>query len=296
METGRLPRGAELLLLGAASGWTGTLTGVRVGGPGLDAPSGQASWGMCKSGDVTVIVTGSPPRVELAGAAAAGPVIGREEIAVTGLERLGEPVITLLHPDLTVDTLVPDSSGRTVMDLDDGGVHWLEITSSEEGGPTVVSLLPLVRGQSLREALEELRRSGGPEVFEAEDVLDEINRLRGGRGRGPLREDEGLEQMARARAVALAESGKLRHLTPEGTGLAEMMRGRDLAYAENIASGSGYSEAWWMILISPTHIASCLSPRFERVGISSAMAADSSGWQLIMVQVFASEETGWEGS
>lgn len=287
MERGSIPRGPELMLLAAAAGWNGDIAGVRMGDYDLPAPTGDVSYGSCRVGGSTVVVTGSPSRAGISGIAVAGPVRGRERLTLVGLQRLDDPLVTILHPDLEVDTLTPDSLGRATAELDVEGVHWLEITSTDEAGPSVVSLLPLVRGLSVRQALDTLGSAGGREVSTAGDVLEEINDLRAGLDLEPLQHDPVLEEMARARAVAVARSGRLRHLVPGGTALPEMMRGTDLAYAENIATGSDYAEAWSMIGISPNHLASCLHPGFGSAGVSSALAADGSGWQLVMVQVFA---------
>ena len=234
-----------------------------------------------------VTVTGSVPRAGLRDIAPAGPVVGEEEMTLAGLKNLEDPLVTLLHPSMYVDTLLTDSSGRAVADLGEEGVHWLEITSMDRGDPTVVCLLPLVRGLSLEEALDSHMEAEGPSVSTAGDVLDDLNRIRAARGLPRLREDPELKAMARARAVVLAESGQMRHLTPDGTALPEMMGGTEAAYAENIATGSGWAETWSMILISPTHMTSCLRPEFSRAGIASGLAVDSTGWQLVMVQVFA---------
>jgi len=285
-DRGAIPRGPELILLGVASGWTGTVTGIRMGDSAAGVPEG-IPYGAYTFGGTTVTVTGSFPRAGLRNIAPAGPVVGEEEMTLAGLEGLEDPLVTLMHPDLSVDTLLPDSSGRAAADLAAEGVHWLEITSMDRGDPTVVCLLPLVRGLTMEEALAARMEAEGPSVSTAGDVLDDLNRIRAARGLQRLREDPELSAMARSRAAFLAESGQMRHLTPGGTALPEMMRGTEGAYAENIAMGAGWSEAWSMILISPTHMASCLRPGFGRAGIAGGLAADSTGWQLVMVQVFA---------
>ncbi|MGM0628768.1 MAG: CAP domain-containing protein [Candidatus Fermentibacterota bacterium] len=284
-DRGAIPRGPELILLGVASGWSGTVTGIRMGDSAA-VPEGTP-YGAYTCGGTTVTVLGSFSRAGLRDIAPAGPVVGEEEMTLAGLGGLEDPLVTLMHPDLSVDTLLPDGSGWAAADLGAEGVHWLEITSMDRGDPKVVCLLPLVRGLTMEEALAARMEAEGPSVSTAGDVLDDLNRIRAARGLQRLGEDPELTAMARARAAFLAESGQMRHLTPGGTALPEMMRGTEGAYAENIAMGAGWSEAWSMIRISPTHMASCLRPGFGRAGIAAGLAADSTGWQMVMVQVFA---------
>jgi len=289
MNHGAIPRGPELILLGVASGWRGTVTGIRMGDSAAALVPEGTLYGTYTFEGTTVTVTGSPPRAGLCDIAPAGPVVGEEEMTLAGLQNLEDPLVTLMHPDMSVDTLLPDSSGRAAAHLGEEGVHWVEITSMDRGDPTVVCLLPLVRGLSLQEAMTDQIKAGGPEVYSAEDVLDDLNRIRAARGLQSLEADPELFEMARARSMVLAESGQMRHLTSGGTALPEMMTGTEAAYAENIAMGAGWSEAWSMILISPTHMASCLRPSFGRAGIAAGLTADSTGWQLVMVQVFADD-------
>jgi len=233
-----------------------------------------------------VMVRGSFPAVGLDGVRPAAPTVAEETLSISGLETLADPLVTVLHPSMSVETLSVDSTGLTTAGFPETGLHWLEVTSRNDGDPVVVALLPLVRGGSMRDALEGELRPDSPEVVSADEVLADLNGLRAAAGLVPLAADSGLEEMARSRAVTIAESGELRHLT-QGAGLPEMMRGTDLAYAENIARGAGFSEAWSMILISPTHVASCLSSRFTRAGFSAALAAGPGEWQLVLVQVLA---------
>ena len=196
-------------------------------------------------------------------------------------------MVTLLSPSMRVDTLVADSAEAVVANTAEAGVYWLEVTEQSRGDPRVVTLLPLVRGGTLEEAARGWARLSSAEVTSAGDIITGLNGLREELGLRKLAGDPALEEIARDRAITLAQRGELRHLTPGGTALPELMRGNRVAYAENIARGAGFQEAWSMILVSPTHVSSCLSRRFSRVGVSSALAVDSLGWQLVLVQVFA---------
>lgn len=288
LRAGRIPAGPDLLLLGAASGWQGMITSVRMGHPEmLRPPGGDLPYGFCRDDGRAVLVRGSYPVVGLEGVPRAAPAAEVETLAISGLESLADPLVTVLHPSMRVETLSVDSAGLATAGLDGRGIHWLEVTGRSEDDPVVVSLLPLVRGGTMRDALEGELRPPATGTVSAEGVLEEMNALRTDAGLSPLTADSALEEMARSRAVTIAESGHLRHLAPVGAALPDMMRGTDLAYAENIASGAGFAEAWSMILISPTHLASCISPRFTRAGVSAAVSASPHEWQLVLVQVLA---------
>jgi uncharacterized protein YkwD len=288
-QLGRVPMGPDLMLTAAACGWTGTTESVRVGDRRLLEPPGESTsaYGLCSRGDLSVMVVGRPP---LAGVRRTGPLQNQSnlgELELFGLQSVDEPLVTLMGPSLSVDTLQPDSLGVASVNMEEHGLYWLEVSSNSDGDPMVISLVPLVSGGSILTALSGPFRPRAPVVSSSSEVLEDLNRLRSDRGMEPLEADAELEEISRARAVVLAESGQLRHLTPGGTALPEMLGGTELAYAENIARGAGFTEAWSMILASPTHVASCLSPRFRRAGISAALAVDATGWQLVLVQVLA---------
>ena len=105
-------------------------------------------------------------------------------------------------------------------------------------------------------------------------------------GSPPLVRSDHLDSLAAVRASRVALDGELHHFPRGGESLSQMLDDPGAVYAENLALGSNLSEALSMILISPSHLESCLHPGYTRLGLGMALRVSRSGWNVILVNVF----------
>ena len=299
---GRIPQGGMFGVLAASCGWPGAVNGVQLL-PGdspelrslLNQPREQPSYyGLSRwssGGDVVVVTAPSQECVPLSVPDAVSPgdsVI----IELRGYDDLCKPVAALGSPSLDTFVLHPDTAGRIGFLLPDPGVYWVEVMQHTVGGPVVEILFPIVSGGTYNDVLEGripllMSNAGSPE-----EILEELNFLRTARGMEPLIRDADLDEAAAERAGNLALLGSLDHIDREAGSLEEEIPSWVSLFGENIGRGNGYQEAWSMILISPMHLMTCMSPDYDRIGLAGSVDCTSYQWQLVLVQVFASAMDG----
>ncbi|MBD3369215.1 hypothetical protein GF402_02500 [Candidatus Fermentibacteria bacterium] len=287
---GRVPTGASLLVLSASAGWPGRVGDVVAGYPEdspIPAPSGtDLCYGRWKGPEGrTVTVTAPLPGCVPRGLPLSTLPGDRASFRLEGLDTLRGAAVALSSPGMRVDVLRPDSSSRFSLFTPTEGVYWLEVMAEGGRGPEVTILLPVICGASPEDAIEGNLAMGESEAVSREEILSELNSIRISQGLRPLRQDGGLQAVARGRAVELAMNGGVEHYSDSGGSVRELLPDGTGFVAENIGRGSGYSEAWSMILISPFHLLSCLAPSATEIGMGASVQIEPDSWQMVLVQV-----------
>ena len=299
---GYVPSGGDLLILAAANHWFGLLSGVQLL-PGdsreLNAIQedtsgkwgyyGIADWSI--SGD-RILVLAPPPRcipLELRSEVPTGSETG---FILDGYETLLNPQAAIRTPGMQVTDLIPDSTGRYTFSATEHGIYWVEIMEQSTSGPSITLLFPVISGGTVADVLLGDIPSAASDANCPEDVLDEMNMLRENAGIPALHRESMLDSIAFVRAGALALSGTSVHFSPLNNDLPDIIPAGMNTYGENIGRGSGYQEAWSMILISPFHLRTCMSPTYRNIGIAGAVDSGVFEWQLVMVQIFTSDRNG----
>ncbi len=285
--------------MAAASGWFGRIGEVTVVGSSSEelvellsdstgeiTYYGAAPW----TGDELLLVTAPPPYCLPMGLEPTVPVGSEVLMTLDGYRNLRSPAAALMAPGMTITDLTVDSAGVTGFRAQTRGVYWVEVLREGERGPAVELLFPVIAGGTTAEAVAGELPGYETDAGSAGDILAEMNELRLRAGVEPLRSSAFLDSLARMRAVALALSGGEDHLPARGASLGEMLPARAGGYAENIGRGAGFREAWSIILISPFHLRTCLSPELVYAGMGSALDSEPFMWQLVVVQVFTGED------
>jgi hypothetical protein len=296
---GFVPGGGDLLLLASSCGWYGFVNDVIVHPEAVDfrevlreypgAVPDHASIGAFTAEDpgVTVVVTASPLSVYPVGLPESVSPGDLVSFRIEGnWEELDSPVLAVGQPDMTVLDLGSGGDGTVEFHATLHGVYWIELLDIGQSGPEVILLFPLVSGGTPVDVLEGRIPYPFSGAVTADEVLVELNGLRTARGLPPLARSEMLDSLACIRASELALSGSTSHFSADGTGLGDLIHGYS-RFAENIGRGTGFDEAWSMLLISPLHLWTCLDPSYGEVGIGAAVDVSHDRWQLVMVQVFA---------
>lgn len=289
-------------MLAAANRWFGLLSGVQLL-PGdsrelitiQEDTSGK--WGYYGIADWSafgdkVLVLAPPPRclpLQIQSEVPAGSEIA---FILDGYETLRNPQAAVRTPGMQVTDLIPDSTGRCVFSAEEHGIYWVEIMEYTTSGPSISLLFPVISGGTAVDVLMGDMPSAGSDASCPEDVLDEMNTLRKNEGIPALHREIMLDSIAFIRAGALACSGTSVHFSPLNSDLPDILPAGVETYAENIGRGAGYQEAWSMILISPFHLRTCMSPAYRNIGIAGAVDSGAYEWQLVMVQIFTSERNG----
>lgn len=299
---GYVPSGGKLPVLAAVNQWYGLLSGVYLlpgDDPELDAilsdTSGEykyygiASWS--SGGDMVLVL--APPSCCLPLDIYPEVTTGSEvNFILNGYTALKYPEAAIRTPGMEVIDLTPDSCNRCAFSAGERGIYWIEIMEQTASGPSIVLLFPVISGVSFIDVLNGDLDSETSEAGCPEDVLEELNILREKAGISPLLRNSMLDSIASIRASALAFSGTSVHFGSDNNGLPDILPAGIEAYGENISRGKGYQEAWSMILISPFHLRTCLSPAFVYTGIAGAVDSSPYEWQLVMIQIFTSRDDG----
>jgi hypothetical protein len=296
---GYVPRGGDLLLLASANGWFGIVNDVILHpasvdwrevleeyGQGSDACF-AGSWSTDNPG-LTVVVT-APPR-ELFPSGLPASLMPGDTVTFRiggGWEDLNSPILAMELPDMTVLDMDEESDGSFTFVAAQPGVYWIELLEEGDNGPEVLLLFPLVSGGSARDVLDGRIPYPFSMATSAEEILEELNMFRASKGLLPLERDAALDSIARIRACDLSLSGSTSHFSDDGTGLGDLLHGYG-RYAENIGRGTGFDEAWSMLLISPMHLRTCLDPGFSMIGTGASVDMQHDQWQIVLVQVFTS--------
>ena len=295
---GYVPRGGDLLLLASANGWYGIVNDVIIHparadwrevleeyGQGTE-PCFVGSYSFADDPGLTVVVTA--PRQDLFPSGLPVSLMPGDTVTfrIEGAwEDLNSPRLAMGLPDMTVLDMDEEGDGSVTFVATMPGVYWIELLEEGDNGPEVMLLFPLVSGGSARDVLEGRIPYPFSTASSAEELLEELNGLRTTRGLLPLKRDSALDSIAHLRARDLALSGSTSHFSDDGTGLGDLLHGYG-RYAENIGRGTGFDEAWSMLLISPMHLQTCLDPGFESIGIGASVDVRHDQWQLVLIQVF----------
>jgi len=294
----RVPMWGELSVLAAGSGWAGMLDDVQV----LDTESeviqaitcgsfsGTFLYGMAESGSRTVLVTAPYPKCLPAGFTPWTLSDSSAVFRLTGLDNLRNPAMAYSTPGMEVFDLFPDSDGTCTFPLEETGIYWIEVMETGDNGPEVALLFPFLSGGEPSDVFDGTMPLSWSEASSTEEILKELNDLREREGAPPLTRNGELDSVASVRASQLALSGRYDHFTPDSTSLTGILPEGILSYGENIGRGLGFQEAWSMIMISPFHLRTCLSPTFSSVGIAGAIDSERFQWQIVLVQIFADGE------
>jgi len=299
---GFIPSGGEFLVLAASNGWFGLISEVRItpvdaagDDPSLglldgeDTYYGTAPWS--QEGDI-VLVTAPEHSCYPSGVPCSVIPGTTFSFVIMGFGRLVKPSVALGSPGLNVVDINPDSSGTLSLTLDDPGVYWVEVMQHTDRGPSIELLFPIVSGGNVNDVFSGSVPVPRSDASSSGEVLEEINGLRESLSLPELQRDPVLDSLASIRAGNLALSGTLDHIDTETGSLEELLPERTGTYGENIGRGRGYQEAWSMIMTSPFHLQTCISPEYARVGMAGAVETDDYRWQLVLVQVFTYEGTG----
>ena len=220
------------------------------------------------------------------------PIGSEISFIIDGYQTLQSPQTAIRTPGMEVINLMPDSTGRCAFSAEEQGIYWVEIMEDAVSGPSISLLFPVISGGTAIDVLRGDIHSAGSEAACPEDVLNELNILRGNAGIPALHRENMLDSIALIRAGELAFSGTSVHFSTQNSSLPDILPEGMETYGENIGRGAGYQEAWSMILISPFHLRTCMSPAFRYIGIAGAVDSGAYEWQLVMVQIFTSEENG----
>ncbi len=293
--TRQIPRGGNLLLLAAANGWYGPVSDVII----HPSSSWQEFFELYEMGDdverigvfvdaeldVTVIVTAAVQRVAPDGLSASYSPGDTVSLTFPQWNTLGTPMLAIETPDMQVLEIYPDSSGTCSFVAVIRGVYWIEVLEEVSNGPEVTLLFPLVAGGTEWDVIEGRIDYPSSDASTMRQVLEELNSLRESMGILPLEENPLLDSIAQIRAADLAVTGSTSHQSADGNSLADLLP-QDCTYAENIGRGTGFDEAWSMLLLSPMHLRTCLSPDYRFIGTGASVDARLDKWQLVIVQVF----------
>ncbi len=174
---------------------------------------------------------------------------------------------------------------RARLNLDQPGRWLIQVMATLDGGPRPVLEAVVFAGASppaalpSSEAAPTLRPTAG-------QLITMLNRARAKEGLAALRQDEGLDRVARAHARAMIARGRVAHEAGDGTP-AERVHIAQLPairVGENVASAPTVGRVHRALWNSPSHRANMLDSTFDRVG--TALVADRAG-KLWAVQLFA---------
>ena len=298
-RTGIIPRAGELPVLAASCGWYGPLTGLKIL-PGDSIEIAHAltgpNAGICFFGTAPwsprdlVVITAPQPRCIPRGLQQPYRTGSEAVFRLEGIDSIPGARVAFCSPDLEVGELEADSAGYYRIPMLSSGVHWGEVMRSTDSGPEIVLLFPLLCDGDVQAVFDGGIPMTSSGASSAEEVFRELNRLRSAAGLRELERDPDLDSLAAIRASNLAMTGTTTHFGPRSGDLGSILPPEFGIYGENIGRGFGYSEAWSMILISPFHLMTCLSSDYTMGGLAGAIDSGRFQWELVLVQVFASEE------
>ena len=299
---GYVPSGGNLLVLAAANHWFGLLSGVQLlpgdsrelnsiqeDTSGMWGYYGIADW---SAGGDKIMILAPPSRCLPLLIQPEVPTGSETSFILDGYETLRNPQAAIRTPGMQANDLIPDSTGRCIFSTEEHGIYWVEVMEQTTSGPSITLLFPVISGGTATDVLLGDMTSTASDAACPEDVLDEMNMLRENAGIPPLHRESMLDSIASIRAGALAFSGTSVHFSPLNSNLPDILPEGVETYGENIGRGAGYQEAWSMILISPFHLRTCMSPTYRNIGIAGAVDSGAYEWQLVMVQIFTSQKKG----
>ncbi len=295
---GYIPSGGRFPILAASNNWFGLLSGVRLlpGNSDELASLLTDTSGKCKyygaapwTPDGDMVLVTAPQYICLPSNLQPAVASGSQVVFnIDGYELLNEPQIAVGTPDLEIFEIRPDSAGRFLFNTPVKGVYWVEVMQQTASGPSIELLFPVIAGGTAADVFNGTIGLTDSKADSPSEIFHELNIYRQNRGIPDLKPSEILDSLASIRAENLAFSGSFSHFSPNASSLPEILPQNISVYGENIGRGTGYQEAWSMILISPFHFQTCMAEAYTHLGISGAVDSSEYEWQLVLVQVFAS--------
>jgi uncharacterized protein YkwD len=169
------------------------------------------------------------------------------------------------------------------------GAWLVQVLATVEGGPRPVAeavvhagIAPPTRFASVAVPGETAATGGEP----AASLLAMINAARSAEGLGPLRPVDALARLASTHATAMRDAERLAHDSGQGTLIERSERAGVVALSlgENVAHAMDVRGAHRTLWASPSHRGNLLDPRFDSVGIGTAVGDDGTLW---VCEVFA---------
>ena len=295
---GYIPSAGRFFILAASNNWFGLLSGVRLlpgdsdelaslltDTSGKNRYYGAAPW--TPDGDIVLIT--APHHICLPSNLQPSVATGSQVFFnIDGYGLLNEPRTAVGTPDLEILEICPDSEGRFLFSTPVEGVYWVEVMQQTASGPSIELLFPVIAGGTAADVFNGTIGLTNSKADSPAEIFHELNIYRQNRGIPDLKPSEVLNSLASIRAENLAFSGSSSHFSPNTSSLLEILPQSISVYGENIGRGTGYQEAWSMILISPFHFQTCMAEAYTHVGISGAVDSSEYEWQLVLVQIFAS--------
>ncbi len=172
------------------------------------------------------------------------------------------------------------------------GVYQVELVARGTHGDTVIANFPVYVGQEIPRRVRFERRAE-PEGQDVESVrralFELISTTRREAGLSPLREHDGLREVALSHSRDMVENDFVGHTSPRTGSPADRVRAASLTSGlvlENIGRGYGPSEIHRGLMDSPGHRANLLNPDVTRVGIGVVAQPEGGRSAFVVTQLF----------
>lgn len=183
----------------------------------------------------------------------------------------------------------PDFDVRVPTDAQ--GAFRIEILGRGQRGDTVIANFPVYVGTDIPHTVRTIDESGGGSDVESvrRELLAMIDRTRREAGVQSLRPHEGLDAVARAHSLDMAEHNFIGHTSPTTGTAADRVRRAQLRTGlvlENIGRGYGANEIHRGLVESPGHRANLINPDVTHVGIGVVPQSDGDRTAFVVTEVF----------
>ncbi len=174
------------------------------------------------------------------------------------------------------------------------GRQQVELTASDESGPTVLANFPVWCGEQAPRSMRVSAASSDPPPKTREEaeqrMLGLVNRDRANHKLPPLQLDRRLTSIARFHSDEMLRTGEVGHISKTTGSAGDRVKAGGVASAvilENIASAYGVAEAQTGLMGSPGHRANVLSTEVTHMGIGITLGREVAGRrELLVTQVF----------
>ena len=209
---GYIPSGGRFIVLAASNGWFSLVSGVRLlplrsdqfesalmDTSGMRKYYGTAPFG---PGEDAVLITAPSPVCRPSGVELSVEPGSMVVFEIDGFSGLDSPLAACRTPEMEVFSIAPDSAGRFSFIAENPGIYWFEVMHSTAGGPSVALLFPVISGGDAEDIFSGRMKILDSGATTPEDILQEINTMRTGRGLPPLVRTEELDRTAAAQEPA----------------------------------------------------------------------------------------------
>ncbi len=174
------------------------------------------------------------------------------------------------------------------------GRQQVELTASDESGPTVLANFPVWCGEKAPRSMRVSATSSDPPPKTREEaeqrMLGLVNIDRANHKLPPLQLDRRLTGIARLHSDEMLRTGEVGHISKTTGSAGDRVKAGGVASAvilENIASAYGVAEAQTGLMGSPGHRANVLSTDVTHIGIGITLGRALGGRrELLVTQVF----------